>query len=46
VLSVYCGIGTPSTRGPFTTTSAGTYTIVVDPQGMATGNITMNLVTP
>jgi hypothetical protein len=45
VTSVYCGVGTPSTVGPFTT-SAGTYTIVVDPQGMATGNITMNLVTP
>jgi YD repeat-containing protein len=41
-----CGTGAPATLGPFTTSTAATYTIAINPQGMATGSVTISLVTP
>jgi IPT/TIG domain len=41
-----CGVGSPATIGPVSWATAGTYTISIDPQGMATGSVTISVVTP
>jgi YD repeat-containing protein len=46
VTSGYCGNGAAATIGPFTTNTTGSYTILVDPQGTATGSVNVGLVTP
>ncbi len=43
ITSNYCGIGMPTTIGPFTTSTTGTYSIYVDPQYAAAGTITIGL---
>jgi YD repeat-containing protein len=43
ITSNYCGIGMPTTIGPFTTSTTGTYSIYVDPQYAAVGTITIGL---
>jgi hypothetical protein len=43
ITSRYCGIGMPTTIGPFTTSTTGTYSIYVDPQYAAVGTITIGL---
>jgi len=40
ITSNYCGTGMPTTIGPFTASTTGTYSIYVDPQYAAVGAIT------
>src|SRR5579859_5624668 len=41
--SGYCGIGNPLFIDAVSLSSSGTYTVLVDPQGIATGNTTVQL---
>jgi YD repeat-containing protein len=43
VTNGYCGTGAPAFVDTVTLTTAGTYTLVIDPQGTATGSVSISL---
>jgi hypothetical protein len=43
ITSGYCGTGSTNYIGPVTLATAGTYTVYMDPQGMAVGTVSISL---
>jgi YD repeat-containing protein len=43
ITSGYCGTGSSNYIGPVTLATAGTYTVYMDPQGMAVGTVSISL---